>query len=473
MAFAHDFQRRLAERGIHVTLDTSVPLREQLVCLEDAALAQLDQFQQQLLRNARADDLQLRCFIEEAPVAIAMFDRDMRYLAVSRRWIADYGLQGQEIIGRTHYEVFPEVPERWKRIHQQALTGEVMQATEDCFVRQDGTSQWLRWEIRPWYESDNTVGGIIMFTEDITAYKKSIEQYRTIVETAQEGIWVLDRDLRATYANVRLAEMLGYTVSEIIGRSPYDFIASDRHEQMQRHFEQRKHGNAEIYEFPFRRRDGSELWALVSGTPLCDEQGQFTGTFGMLTDVTERHQAVNYQREFARRTIEAATEGKLLVSDRADILQTAGDALASWNIHEVADLKRIRHAISEMARTGGMPEDRIDDFLLCISEAATNAYKHAGGGSLSLHHFDDSLMAVIVDHGPGIPAVNLPEVALKRGYTTAQSLGMGYKAMITIADRVYLATSPEGTTVGIVMAVHPHGEPEIAIDNLLELWKDR
>jgi PAS domain S-box-containing protein len=115
----------------------------------------------------------LRLFIEHAPASMAMFDREMRYLAVSRRWKNDYNLGDREIIGLSHYEVFPEISESWKDVHSRSLAGEVLRSESDCFIRADGSVQWLRWEVRPWHQSGGAVGGIVIFSEDITELKQS------------------------------------------------------------------------------------------------------------------------------------------------------------------------------------------------------------------------------------------------------------------------------------------------------------
>lgn len=115
---------------------------------------------------------QLKLFIEYAPAALAMVDHEMRYLACSQRWRSDYGLQGRDLLGVSHYEIFPEIGEEWKAIHRRCLTGETIRAEEDRFVRADGSVQWLRWEVRSWYQG-GAISGIAMFTEDITSRKHS------------------------------------------------------------------------------------------------------------------------------------------------------------------------------------------------------------------------------------------------------------------------------------------------------------
>nr|WKN36105.1 ATP-binding protein [Tunicatimonas sp. TK19036] len=116
---------------------------------------------------------QLSAFIKQAPVAMAIFDTSMRYITVSKQWMADYGIEDDTIIGKSHYDVFPEENPVWKDIHQACLKGEVKRQDEDRMLLEDGTERWIRWEVRPWYKEKSQIGGLMMTTEDITQRKLS------------------------------------------------------------------------------------------------------------------------------------------------------------------------------------------------------------------------------------------------------------------------------------------------------------
>jgi PAS domain S-box-containing protein len=127
----------------------------------------------------------LHQFIACTPAAVAMLDREMRYLRVSERWMQDYGLQSVDLIGKSHYEVFPDIPDRWKQIHQRVLEGATESCDEDRFDRSDGTAVWLQWEARPWRNSENEIGGVILFTQVITNRKQAESELVAAREAAE------------------------------------------------------------------------------------------------------------------------------------------------------------------------------------------------------------------------------------------------------------------------------------------------
>lgn len=109
-----------------------------------------------------------RIFIEQAPNAIAMLDKDLRYLAVSNQWIEDYNLQNVQILGVDHFSIFNNVDAKFKSLMYNALRGNGFKSSSDLYLRNDGLEMLIKWEVRPWYISNDDIGGIIILTEDIT-----------------------------------------------------------------------------------------------------------------------------------------------------------------------------------------------------------------------------------------------------------------------------------------------------------------
>jgi PAS domain S-box-containing protein len=170
-------------------------------------LAERTSEREEALRDARATEETLRRFVEQAPVATAMLDREMRYLVASGRWMSDYGLEGLELIGRSHYDIFPEIPDRWREVHRRCLAGAFERCDEDPFVRADGSTQWLHWEVQPWRAANGSVGGVVFFSEVITERKRAEEERQNLIGRERTLQW------RATFlseASHRLTTTLEY-----------------------------------------------------------------------------------------------------------------------------------------------------------------------------------------------------------------------------------------------------------------------
>lgn len=380
----------------------------------------------------------LKIFVRNVPAGVAMLDREMRYLEVSDRWCADYGVEASQLLGVSHYEVFPNMPERWREVHRRALDGETLRADEDRWDRPNGTT-WVRWEVRPWKTPQGSIGGIVIFAEDIThskqtdealrtseellrlaaqigkmyAYSWDVEtdevlrspqyatvlgiphqtrftrkqllqqvhpedranwicstlgmtpdspstrityrvlrpkgvevwleknahaffdsdgrmlrvigmvadvterkraeegiresekQFRTIVETTNEGVWLLDSELHTSYVNRQMAEMLGYEPGQVVGRSVFDFYFAEDVEHKKQVLSRRQQGLSDQCEERLLRKDGNELWVRMAATPVFKDNGEFGGALAMMADITERKRAEKALADMSRKLIQA------------------------------------------------------------------------------------------------------------------------------------------------------------------------
>ncbi|MBT7261459.1 MAG: PAS domain S-box protein, partial [Desulfobacula sp.] len=163
--------------------------------------------------------------ISHARSAIAVFDNDLKYIYVSKRYLKDYKVKEQNVIGKSHYEIFPDIPQRWKDAHQRSLSGEVLNAEEDPYHREDGSVDWTRWECRPWYESDGSIGGIIIYNEVINERKKieeALRQSKQLLSThllnTPIGAIAWDLEFRTVEWNPAAEAIFGYTKDEAMGK---------------------------------------------------------------------------------------------------------------------------------------------------------------------------------------------------------------------------------------------------------------
>ncbi len=252
-----------------------------------------------LCKEALMRGAELRRLVEQAPVAMALFDRDIRYLAASPRWLKERKLD-KSVFGRTPYEVFPDLGDKWREICRRALAGEVVTREEDQFDLPHGDIQWVRSETRPWYDENGEIGGVIAFAEDITPRKKvekslreSEERYRFAIEATSDGIW--DWNLQSDEARYSPSyyKMLGYEASDwgvdsvnfwtnLLHPDDRDHIVGTARQLLQ------SQGNYAI-EFRLRAKDGSYRWIMSRGKVVeRDSSGTPIRAVGTHVDIHER-----------------------------------------------------------------------------------------------------------------------------------------------------------------------------------------
>ncbi len=256
----------------------------------------------------RENEELLRLFISHTPAAVAMFDTDMRYLEHSRRWLTDYGVDEQDVIGRLHYEVFPDTPERWKAINKRCLAGAVEKCEEDTFVRADGTIDWVRWETHPWRKSGGEIGGIITFSEVITKrkqteeeLKKSEDRFSKAFHASPISIAIARIDDGLLYdVNAKWLSVTGYERDEVIGKPIREVgLWADLNQRSVFVERIRQDGSFREFEAEIITKSGDVRTMLLTGDiiELDDEPRLLVAC----TDITERKRAEAALRESEER----------------------------------------------------------------------------------------------------------------------------------------------------------------------------
>ncbi|MHB1154353.1 MAG: HD domain-containing phosphohydrolase [Eubacteriales bacterium] len=239
--------------------------------------------------------------IEHNRSAVAVHDRDLKYLYVSQRYLDVYQIKEKDIIGKHHYDVFPDLPQKWRDVHQKALRGEISSAEKDIYIREDGTTEWTRWECRPWFEKDGSIGGIIVYTEVITKHielleelRKKEQNLRVAQEIAHVGSFDYDMANNKLMCSDEGLRICGITQREFSGEPNVilQCIHPDEREyvvdMIGRAMTEKK-----ILEYNclIIRRDNEARMVCIRVGPVMDDDGQPVGISGTCQDITERKKA--------------------------------------------------------------------------------------------------------------------------------------------------------------------------------------
>ncbi|WP_204106585.1 MULTISPECIES: PAS domain S-box protein [Spirulina sp. CCY15215] len=176
--------------------------------------------------NLERERQQLQQIVKNAPVAMAMFDRNMNYIAHSDRWLTDYELPDTSLVGWNYYDIFPDIPDRWREAHQRALQGEKLSHPEDMFLREDGQQFYLRWALHPWTESDGAIGGIVMVTDRIDQLVQAREAALENVRLKSQFLANMSHEIRTPMNGVLgMTELL---LSTSLNNKQLDFVQTLR-----------------------------------------------------------------------------------------------------------------------------------------------------------------------------------------------------------------------------------------------------
>jgi len=273
--------------------------------------------------RVRRSQQQLHLFIEHAPISIAMFDREMNYLAHSRRWLQDYGLGAETLVGLNHYQHQPDMPAAWRHAHARGLAGETLtNDAEHWFL--DGRERWSRWAVVPWKDANGTIGGIIISVEDITdrmlaeeKLRYQLDLIRGIMEKSTDSIFINDAEGRVTALNLEAEKTFGFSLDELKGQLLHEFI--HHHHRDGRLFPMHECPLCQVYqsggmvrdhEAIVFRKDGSRLFVTGSNAVL-EAEGKMLGAALILHDITDRKLAEQALREREEDLIRAQSFGHI------------------------------------------------------------------------------------------------------------------------------------------------------------------
>jgi PAS domain S-box-containing protein len=239
----------------------------------------------------------MRYVIEHTRSAIAIHDTDLRYLYVSKRYLTDYHVTDTDIIGKHHYDVFPDLPQKWRDVHQRCLKGEVISADDDQYERSDGSIAWTRWECRPWFQQNGEIGGIIVFTEVINERKEiefellqTKDHLEKLIGHANAPIVVWDAQQRITRFNHAFELITGKKAEEVLDTSFELLFPPDRRQAIVELMDAiNLQQNPDSIEIDILHKDGSVRTVLWNSARIFDQNNhELIATIAQGQDITGR-----------------------------------------------------------------------------------------------------------------------------------------------------------------------------------------
>ena len=243
--------------------------------------------------SLRQINRELETFLENAPILISLFDTEGRYLKINPAFEKTINKPQSELIGKSFYCLFPnKIADIFKeRLYEINKTLKPLRIEDEICI--DGVLQNFKTILFPVIENKK-ITKFWAISENCTeqkqkaiALQKSEERYRTIIETTLEGVWIIDIEAKTEFVNDRMAKMLGYLPSEMIGHPLVEFVALEEQESIRKQIRNRCKGIGEQNIYRFHHKDSHDVWVIVSTTPLQDREGNYQGCIGLLTNITE------------------------------------------------------------------------------------------------------------------------------------------------------------------------------------------
>lgn len=311
----------------------------------------------------RKSEERFRTLLKNSPIGIIQSNSDMEVIYENSAVNRIFGVQegGESVtLGRDIGEVLTAVSTHLPDEFNNLPNGEKIQFEMQLRSPYDKES-FVEFYGVPLFDNNEFSGGLQIFV-DITeqklakdALQESENKYRQLIDLAQEGIWLIDKDSNTTFVNPSMAEMLGYSADEMMGRHLFSFMDEEGVEIANRNLERRRQGIAEQHDFEFLRKDGTRIIVAVTTAPMIDKDGDYAGAIAGMMDITERIEAV---RELQKLNIELDKR----VHERTERLNTIVNAMAGREVR-MAELKKVIKKLREQLADAGIKPAANDPLL--------------------------------------------------------------------------------------------------------------
>lgn len=291
----------------------------------------------------------LRRFVELAPGSMAMFDNEMKYVAASEAYRMQHELGDLALVGRSHYDVFPELPDRWRSVHRAALAGQHCHQEEDFFVRRNGAVQWVDWDMCPWFGTSGDIGGAILTTADagprrrLRQLQASQERlYQQVFEQAVVGIAILDLVGRIERCNPALVTLLAQGPDRLMGHEFTEFLQAEDRAKWLEGFGllARREAREALVECRGVAGRGGQKWIYASLSMLSADDVAAPRIIVMAGDRTERHLAAIelHRREHMLQSLMQTASDSIVLMDGKGLIVSANPATEKLFGYSAAEL---------------------------------------------------------------------------------------------------------------------------------------
>ncbi len=361
-------------RLIQVAGSASIDARGQVEAMHGVVVDKTDSHT--ALQAAMNSDSTVRRLVQAAPMPICMYDKDMRVMVASERWLAERRLKEEEALGRSMYDLMPWLPEKWRAIHRQVLRGEAMNHERDPFDRKNGKQGWLKWSAAPWRDGEGNVGGVVIMHEDVTEFVQAQHEVESSKERMSFGmnitqmmIWELDFEMRETYLEGEWKHFFPQrpTFDSLTGTDSW-IHASDREMLGNKWRTHLAGGPPYTAEYRVGFPDGREIWHAASIRILKTVKGSPARAFAVIQDITARKHIELKAMEAEQRALVAAAAKSDFLSNMSHEIRTPLNGVLA--VSEVLQRTMLDERQLEMVRlisTSGRTLLRVMDDLVEFS----------------------------------------------------------------------------------------------------------